>query len=50
MVNAKINGVNIEVEKGTSILDAAKKLNIKTLLFEAPEKLRKDLKQLNINI
>ncbi|WP_195428792.1 NADH-dependent [FeFe] hydrogenase, group A6 [Clostridium sp. D46t1_190503_E9] len=28
MVNAKINGVNIEVEKGTSILDAAKKLNI----------------------
>ena len=28
MVNAKINGINIEVEKGTSILDAAKKINI----------------------
>lgn len=28
MVNAKINGINIEVERGTSILDAAKKLNI----------------------
>lgn len=28
MVNAKINGVNIEVERGISILDAAKKLNI----------------------
>lgn len=28
MVNAKINGINIEVEKGTSILDAAKKVNI----------------------
>lgn len=28
MINVKINGVNVEVEKGTSILDAAKKLNI----------------------
>ncbi len=28
MVNAKINGINIEVENGTSILDAAKKINI----------------------
>ena len=28
MVNAKINGINIEVEKGTSILEAAKKVNI----------------------
>lgn len=28
MFNAKINGINIEVEKGTSILDAAKKVNI----------------------
>ncbi|MDI9218852.1 NADH-dependent [FeFe] hydrogenase, group A6 [Clostridium tertium] len=28
MVNIKINGINIEVERGTSILDAAKKLNI----------------------
>ena len=28
MVNAKINGINIEVEKGSSILDAAKKINI----------------------
>lgn len=28
MISVKINGVNVEVEKGTSILDAAKKLNI----------------------
>ncbi|MBS5307993.1 NADH-dependent [FeFe] hydrogenase, group A6 [Clostridium tertium] len=28
MISVKINGVNIEVEKGTSILDATKKLNI----------------------
>lgn len=28
MVNAKINGIHIEVENGTSILDAAKKINI----------------------
>lgn len=28
MVNAKINGINIEVEKGTSILEAARKVNI----------------------
>lgn len=28
MVNAKVNNINIEVEKGTSILDAAKKINI----------------------
>ena len=29
MINAKINGINIVVEKGTSILDAAKLVNIK---------------------
>ncbi len=28
MVNAKINGINIEVEEGTTILEAAKKVNI----------------------
>lgn len=28
MVNAKINGINIEVEKGTSILDGAKEIDI----------------------
>lgn len=28
MVNAKINGINIEVEEGTTILEAAKKINI----------------------
>lgn len=28
MVNAKINGINIEIENGSSILDAAKKVNI----------------------
>ncbi|MBE6054450.1 MAG: 2Fe-2S iron-sulfur cluster binding domain-containing protein [Clostridium sartagoforme] len=28
MVNAKINGINVEVEKGTTILEAAKKINI----------------------
>jgi NADH-quinone oxidoreductase subunit G len=29
MVNLKINGVSLEVEEGTSILDAAKKINVK---------------------
>lgn len=29
MIKAKINGVNIEVEKGTTILEAAKKVNVK---------------------
>ncbi|MDR0670039.1 MAG: [FeFe] hydrogenase, group A [Treponema sp.] len=29
MVNLKINGVPVEVEEGTSILDAAKKINVK---------------------
>ena len=28
MVNAKINGINVEIENGKSILDAAKKVNI----------------------
>lgn len=28
MVNIKINGINLEVEKGSSILEAAKKINI----------------------
>lgn len=31
-------------------IEGAEKLNIKTLLFETSEKLKKDLKQLNINI
>jgi NADH-quinone oxidoreductase subunit G len=29
MINAKINGIPVEVEEGTSILNAAKKINIK---------------------
>ena len=29
MINAKINEINIEVEEGTTILDAAKKVNVK---------------------
>ena len=29
MINLKLNGVSIEVEEGTTILDAAKKVNIK---------------------
>ncbi|MDZ4965202.1 2Fe-2S iron-sulfur cluster binding domain-containing protein, partial [Clostridium perfringens] len=28
MVSIKVNGIDLEVEKGTSMLDAAKKLNI----------------------
>ena len=29
MVNLKINGQDVQVEKGTTILEAAKKINIK---------------------
>lgn len=41
---------SIFIDDTIANIEGAKKLNIKTLLFETPEKLRQDLKQLNINI
>ena len=33
-VNVKINGLSVQVEEGTTLLDAAKKLNLKIEVFK----------------